>query len=381
MTTTAPLFEKMTLAHGPAWKNRFMLAPLTNTQSHPDGTLSDEEYHWLTLRATGGFGLVMTAASHVQAVGQGFPGQIGAFDDKHIEGLTRLAAGLKAGGAVSSLQLHHAGDRSPADLVGVPVGPSDEADKGVRGLTLAEVEQLRDDFIAAAVRAKKAGFDGVEVHGAHGYIIAQFLSAEINKREDAYGGSLENRARLLFEIVNGIREATGPDFQLGLRLSAERFGLELGEMLTVTKRVFAEQVIDFFDLSAWDVNKEPSDEAFKGQTLVSLFTALDRGRIRLGAAGKIMDAATAVSVLEAGCDFVVIGRGAILRHDFPERVRRDAAYTSPPLPVPEAWLNAQGLSTRFVDYMRAWPNYVAKDGDDTSAYDGLEVTLAAETVS
>ena len=379
--TTAPLFEKMTLPHGPAWKNRFMLAPLTNTQSHPDGTLSDEEYHWLTLRATGGFGLVMTAAAHVQAVGQGFPGQIGAFGDEHIEGLTRLAAGLKAKGAVSSLQLHHAGDRSPADLVGVPVGPSDEADKGVRGLTLAEVGQLRDDFIAAAVRAKKAGFDGVEVHGAHGYIIAQFLSAEINKREDAYGGSLENRARLLFEIVHGIRAATGPDFQLGLRLSPERFGLDLGEMLSVTKRVFAEQVIDFFDLSAWDVNKEPSDAAFKGQTLASLFTALDRGRIRLGAAGKIMDAATAVSVLEAGCDFVVIGRGAILRHDFPERVRRDVAYTSPPLPVPEAWLNAQGLSTKFVDYMRSWPNYLAKDGDDTSAYDDLQVKLEPDTVS
>ena len=70
-----------------------------------------------------------------------------------------------------------------------------------------------------------------------------------------------------------------------------------------------------------------------------------------------------------------------MRHDFPERVRRDAAYTSPPLPVPEAWLNAQGLSTKFVDYMRAWPNYVAKDGDDTSAYDSLEVTLAADAVS
>jgi len=379
--TTAPLFETMTLPHGPAWKNRFMLAPLTNTQSHPDGTLSDEEYHWLTMRATGGFGLVMTAAAHVQAVGQGFPGQIGAFGDEHIEGLTRLAAGLKAKGAVSSLQLHHAGDRSPADLVGVPVGPSDEDDKGVRGLTLAEVEQLREDFIAAAVRAKKAGFDGVEVHGAHGYIIAQFLSAEINKRDDKYGGSLENRARLMFEIVDGIRAATGTDFQIGLRLSAERFGLELDEMLTVTKRVFAEQVIDFFDLSAWDVKKEPADEAFAGQTLVSYFTALDRGKIRLGAAGKIMDAQAAVDLLEAGCDFVVIGRGAILRHDFPERVRRDDAYTSPPLPVPEAWLNAQGLSTRFVDYMRAWPNYLAKDGDDTSAYDDLQVKLEPDTVS
>jgi 2,4-dienoyl-CoA reductase-like NADH-dependent reductase (Old Yellow Enzyme family) len=118
------LFSPLTLARGPAWKNRFMLAPLTNTQSHPDGVLSDVEYNWLTLRAKGGFGLTMTCAAHVQAVGQGFPGQLGAFDDKHLEGLARLAAGIKAHGSVSSLQIHHAGNRSPKELVGTPVCPS-----------------------------------------------------------------------------------------------------------------------------------------------------------------------------------------------------------------------------------------------------------------
>ena len=89
---TASLFDPLPLTHGPAMKNRFMLAPLTNTQSHPDGVLSDEEFHWLTMRAKGGFGLTMTCAAHVQAVGQGFPGQLGVFGDQHLEGLSRLAA-------------------------------------------------------------------------------------------------------------------------------------------------------------------------------------------------------------------------------------------------------------------------------------------------
>ena len=94
------LLSPMTLVRGPAWKNRFMLAPLTNLQSHPDGRLSDEEFHWLTFRANGGFGLVMTCAAHVQRIGKGFPGQLGVFSDDHLPGLTRLAAEIKAEGSV-----------------------------------------------------------------------------------------------------------------------------------------------------------------------------------------------------------------------------------------------------------------------------------------
>ena len=90
------LFQPLSLVRGPQWKNRFMLAPLTNLQSHVDGTLSDDEFNWLTYRATGGFGLVMTCAAHVQRVGQGFPGQLGVFSDDHLPGLTRLAAKIKA---------------------------------------------------------------------------------------------------------------------------------------------------------------------------------------------------------------------------------------------------------------------------------------------
>ncbi len=352
------LFEPLSFARGAPMKNRFMLAPLTNQQSHADGRLSDEEFHWLTMRAQGGFGLTMTAAAHVQAAGQGFPGQVGIFSDDHLEGLTRLATALRAAGSLSAVQLHHAGNRSPKELVGTPLCPSDHAETGARGLTLPEVAQLRDDFIAAAKRAEKAGFDGIEVHGAHGYILAEFLSAEINRRDDRYGGTVENRSRIIFEIIDGIRATCRPDFQIGLRLSPERFGLKLAEIRDVAAEALRQEKIDYLDMSLWDVAKEPVEEEHQGRTLMSYFTDLPRGNVRLGVAGKIMSAKAAVEVLEAGCDFALIGRAAILRHDFPERIRRDAAYVSPSLPVTAQHLRDEGLSTSFVDYMKGWPGFV-----------------------
>ncbi|KQT35332.1 NADH:flavin oxidoreductase [Sphingomonas sp. Leaf412] len=360
----AGLFEPLSLAHGPAWKNRFMLAPLTNQQSHADGRLSDDEHRWLVKRATGGFGLTMTAAAHVQAVGQGFAGQLGIFDDAQLDGLTRLAAAIRAEGSVSSVQLHHAGNRSPAELVGTPVCPSDDPETGARGLTLDEVRRLRDDFIVAATRAESAGFDGVEVHGAHGYILTQFLSADTNRRDDIYGGDLDNRARLLVEIVDGIRSACRADFQIGLRLSPERFGLKLGEIRDVAGIFLRAAAVDYLDLSLWDVTKEAVEEEYQGRPLLDWFTDLPRGNVKLGAAGKIMSGADARAVIAAGCDFAVIGRGAILRHDFPARVRADPDYVSPPLPVTAQHLADEGLGTAFIGYMSGWPGFVATDDAD-----------------
>ena len=111
------LNDKLTFASGQQMKNRFMLAPLTNTQSHEDGVLSDDEYHWLTKRAEGGFGITMSCASHVQDIGKGFPGQLGIFDDKHIDGLTKLTTEIKKHESLAIAQLHHAGMRSPEDLI------------------------------------------------------------------------------------------------------------------------------------------------------------------------------------------------------------------------------------------------------------------------
>ena len=354
------LFEPLTLKRGPALKNRFMLAPLTNTQSHADGKLSDDEFRWLTMRAEGGFGLTMTCASHVQRVGQGFPGQLGCWDDMHIEGLSRLAAAIKAQNSHAVVQLHHAGMRSPAALIGQqPLCPSDDAQTGARALTLAEVHQLRDDFIATARRAEKAGCDGVELHGAHGYVLCEFLSPEINRREDSYGGSLENRSRILFEIIDGVRATCGPNFSLGARLSPERFGLKLEEIAKVAQRLMREDNIEYLDMSLWDVFKEPEEEALKGRSLASFFTSLDRGNVRLGAAGKLTTGEGVRRAMDMGLDYVVIGRAAILHHDLPRRVAADPAFKPTPLPVTPDYLRNEGLGEAFVGYMRSWKGFVA----------------------
>lgn len=347
------LFSPLQLRRGPALGNRFVLAPLTNCQSHADGSLAAEEYDWLTLRAKGGFGLVTTCASHVQACGQGFPNQLGCFDDRHIEGLTRLADGLRAAGAVSSLQLHHAGMRAVPEA-GQSVAPSDDAETGARALTGDEVEQLIADFIAAALRAEKAGFDGVQIHGAHGYILAQFLSPVLNRRTDDWGGSYENRVRLLWRVLDGIHAACGKDFQIGLRLSPERFGLELPEMIRLAGDMLACGKLDYLDMSLWDFRKTPEDQAFAGQSLMALFTNLPRHGTALGVAGKIMTAADCRAALDAGADYAAIGRAGIIAHDMPRRVQADPSYTGPILPVHADLLRDEGVSDVFVSYLRRY---------------------------
>jgi 2,4-dienoyl-CoA reductase-like NADH-dependent reductase (Old Yellow Enzyme family) len=339
-----------------------MLAPLTNCQSHPDGRLSDEEFHWLTFRATGGFGLVMTCAAHVQRIGQGFPGQLGVFGDEHLPGLTRLAAKIRAEGAVSSVQLHHAGLRSPEALIGErPVGPSPDAETNTRELSTGEVEQLTEDFIAAAVRAEKAGFDGVEFHGAHGYILCAFQSPATNRREDRYGGSAENRARILFDIIKGVRERTRPDFQLGIRLSPERFGLVFAEQLALAGRMLASGDLDYVDMSLWDCFKPPVEEAYATKPLIDWFAELPRGATRLGAAGKLMRAADVDRLIAAGADFPILGRAAILHHDYPRHYAADRDFTPISLPVTRDYLAREGLSPKFVEYMNQWKGFVAQD--------------------
>ncbi|MGZ5987951.1 MAG: NADH:flavin oxidoreductase [Rhizomicrobium sp.] len=356
------LFEPMSLPRGPAWKNRFMLAPLTNSQSHDDGRLSDDEYNWLTYRATGGFGLVMTCAAHVQRVGQGFPGQLGIFCDEHLPGLSRLAAAIRAEGAVSSVQLHHAGIRSPAALIGEqPQGPSDNAEFNARAMSEREIEALVEDFIAAAVRAQKAGFDGVELHGAHGYILCAFLSSETNQRTDRYGGSLENRARIVLEITKGVRQRTRPDFQLGLRLSPERFGLRLAEQRAFAAQMLASGDLDFLDMSLWDVFKKPVEAEFAAKPLIDWFTDLPRGQTQLGVAGKLMSVDDCRRVLEHGADFPILGRAAILHHDFPRKAAADPNFRAISLPVTREYLKQERLGPAFIKYMSGWKGFVVQD--------------------
>ena len=361
MSNPARLSDPLTLTRGPAWAHRITLAPLTNWQSQADGSLGEDEYRWLTMRAQGGFALTMTCAAHVQAGGQGFPGQLGAWSDAQLPGLTRLAQGIHAAGSVSSLQIQHSGRRADIKLTAQqPVAPWDDAETGARALSTAEVEQLVQDFIAAALRGERAGFHGVELHGAHGYLLAQLLDAEHNQRGDRYGGSFENRCRMLFEIIDGIRARCGPAFQLGLRLSPERFGITMPESLALAQAVLAGGKLDYLDMSLWDCFKAPQDAAYAGKPLIQHFSELDRGATRLGVAGKIMDTATAQRCLDAGVDFVMIGRGAMLHHDFARRALADAEFRCIERPVSRAYLQGEGLGPAFLQYVAStWPKFVA----------------------
>ena len=364
MTNQTPsLARPLALAHGPAMRNRFMLAPLTNLQSHADGTLGEDEYRWLVMRAEGGFGLTMTCAAHVQRSGQGFAGQLGIWSDDHLAGLARLARGINAQGSLSAVQLQHSGRRALTDLTGSDaVCAWDDAETGARALTTGEVEQLVEDFIVAALRAERAGFNGVELHGAHGYLIGQFLDADNNHRTDRYGGSFENRTRMLLEIIDGIRSRTGPAFQLGLRLSPERFGITIAEARALASRIMLSGQIDDLDMSLWDAFKQPVEPEHHGKPLIAHFTDLPRGNTRLGVAGKIFDAATAQACLDQGADFVLVGRGAILHHDFAARAMASADFRAIERPVTRAHLEREGLGAAFVDYMaKGWRDFVTED--------------------
>ncbi|MCA0132046.1 NADH:flavin oxidoreductase [Winogradskyella alexanderae] len=344
---------------GLSMKNRFMLAPLTNQQSNENGQLSEDEFNWLTLRAKGGFGLTMTCASHVQEIGKGFSGQLGIFSDEHKEGHLRLASKIQSYNSLAVVQLHHAGMRSPFEVIKTKaVCPSDNEKHNARALSIEEVRQLREDFINAAVRAQDCGYDGVEVHGAHGYILTQFLSSKINQREDKYGGSLENRARLLFEIVRGIRKKCGPEFLLGVRLSPERFGMYLSEMKEVSQTLINDYNIDFLDLSLWDCFKTPEEFPDSKLSLLEHVLQLDYKNVKLTVAGNIRTGKDVQKVLDSGVDFATIGRSAILHHDFPKRVIKNPNFEPIKNPVTEGYLLNEGLSKTFINYMRRWEGFV-----------------------
>ena len=347
------LFQPLAFARGPSMPNRIALSPMTTDMARPDGIVGEDERHWIGMRARGGFGHVMTSASYVQPSGKGGAGQTGIWSDDHVEGLAELARVIRAEGAVATLQLHHAGIRAAKRSVPVPVGASDDAATGSRALDTGEVEHLVRDFVAGAQRAERAGFDGVELHGAHGYLLAQFLSAEINQRDDRYGGSLDNRARLIREIIDGVRKACGPGFQLGLRLSPERFGMRIAEMRELASQLMHEGALDWLDLSLWDARKQADEPAFANRRLVDCFTDLPRGSTRLGVAGKVATPRIAAELLDAGVDFVFVGRTAILHHDWALRAR-DPEFTPVPLPVSEDYLAAQGLGPRFIRYMHTF---------------------------
>ncbi len=212
-------------------KNRLIMPPMATNYATKDGQVTERQIEYYAERAKGGIGLVIVEVACVDApVGKGFTGQIRIDDDRFITGLSELAKAIKRHGAKAAIQLHHAGRQTSSRITGhQPVAPSPIAQpdgEQPRALTAEQAGVLVEAFAEAARRAKRAGFDGVEIHGAHGYLISQFLSPLSNHRNDDYGGSLENRARFLLEVIKAARSQVGNDYPLWCRLSAVEMGVD-----------------------------------------------------------------------------------------------------------------------------------------------------------
>jgi len=213
-------------------RNRVVMAPMVVQLGAESGAVTQRTIDYYARRAQGGAGLVIVEATYIAPGGKAFACQLGIDRDALLAGHVDLVEAIHRGGAKAALQIHHGGARAnPALTGGVLVAPSAVAEPGVaavpRALTAQEIEELAGAYARAALRAQRAGYDAVEIHGAHGYLIHGFLSPASNRRSDAYGGSPENRLRFAGMVVRRVREAVGARFPVLFRMSAEGgYGLD-----------------------------------------------------------------------------------------------------------------------------------------------------------
>lgn len=358
----SPLFCPLTFRNGARARNCLAVAPMTNLQSHRDGSLSDAELQWLVRRAAGGFGLVITCAAHVTLDGQGWPGELGVYADHLLPGLTQLAAALRENGALPLVQLFHGGVRAPRQVTGlVPFSASEIPDEpeAPRAASEADLERVIDAFRDAALRAYRAGFAGVELHGAHGYLFGQFLSATLNRRSDDWGGSLAGRARLLRRATQAVRAAVPDSFLVGVRISPEDFGnakgLDLDENLTLAGWL-AEDGIDFLHISLWDAQRNTQKSPTEHP--IPLFRRACPAAVHLMVAGSVWTAAEAESLQARGASIIALGRAAIVNPDWPQLAVNPAWEPRRP-PLTTAELRERALSPVFIDYLRTRKGFIA----------------------
>ena len=351
--------ETWEMRNGLVIPNRSVLAAMTNKQSHADGTLSDEEMRFLLRRAEGGFGLITTAASHVQESGQGWEGEFGVWGDHHLPGLTLLATQLKQHDSKSFVQIFHGGMRSPSSITGQQASSASvnfisESEGSSRRLSTIEVEETISCFVKAAQRCEAAGFDGVELHGAHGYLIAQFLGSNTNRRSDMFGGDVEQRCTFLLRIIRGIREVVSDEFAIMVRLSpvSEEIGITMKDTKQVIDLLIKEK-IDALHISCWDVFEKQDNH----QTITKELCSIYSESIPIVSTGSVWSAADAQFVLDQGAQAVGVARVALPHPDWASLVT-DMAYKPKEAPFTPEELRSADLSPTFVEYMRRWRGFV-----------------------
>ncbi len=331
MTTTS-LFDPFTLTEGMTLRNRVVMAPMTTWAGNDDGTVSDEEDAYYRRRVRD-VGLVLTGCTHVQPSGMGFTREFAAYDDRFIPSLRRLASAAKSGGAPAVLQIFHAGNKAVPDLVPrgeivsasddiVEAGPFTSGQTVARALTDDEVLAVIADFGQATRRAIEAGFDGVELHGAHGFLIQNFFSPHFNRRTDAWGGSLEKRMRFPLEVVREVRRViadyAAKPFVLGYRVSPEEpneGGLRIDDTYQLIDRLI-EAGVDYLHASLSSVLEARPIDAPGGRTIAALIAERVAGRIPFIGAGQVRTPGQAQAAIDAGLSLVAIGQALVINPDW-----------------------------------------------------------------
>ncbi|KAF1022535.1 MAG: NADH oxidase [Paracidovorax wautersii] len=341
MTHAPLLFDRFSFDNGITLRNRVVMTPMTTWSANPDGTVSDQEITYIQARAKE-VGMVITGCTHVTPEGIGFTDEFAAYDDRFIPSLRKLAQAAKSGGAPAILQIFHAGTKAVPELVPngrvvgpstmtVPAGPFNAGGNTAAALTQGEIENIIEAFAEATRRAIEAGFDGVELHGAHGFLIQDFFSPLANQRDDQWGGSLENRLRFPLSIVRAaaqaIKEHADRPFLLGYRISPEEHaegGLRIADTNVLIDRLI-EAGIGYLHASLHDVlNGKPlTDDS--GKTTTQLLIEHVAERVPLIAAGGLKTPAQAQTALASGLSLTALGQGLVMNPNWVTLAKSDRA--------------------------------------------------------
>ncbi|MDP4858239.1 MAG: FAD-dependent oxidoreductase [Desulfobacterales bacterium] len=310
-------------------KNRIVLPPLASFLIEKGGGITDRAVEHYRRRAAGGPAMVIMEACAVSPEGVVSENQARIDSDRLIEGLARIAAAIRAEGAVPAIQIHHAGRQTSAKVIKrLPMAPSPLPCPAIRGdvapLTVEQIQELVDKFADAAVRSREAGFELLEIHGAHGYLINQFLSRYSNIREDGYGGDIAGRTRFALDIIAEIRNRLGSSFPISFKISAQEFvpdGLTVEESIDILK-LLVTAGIDAVQVSAgndstpeWICQPMFMQKACLVESAAAIKKAL---KIPVMAVGRINDPWTADNIIAKGmADLVCIGRGLMADPEMP----------------------------------------------------------------
>lgn len=315
----APLFQPFTLNNGVTVKNRLAVAPMTHFGSLADGLISDQERTFLGNRA-GDMGLFISAATLVQEGGKAFRGQPEATGENCLDSLKETAQIIQKQGAKAILQIHHGGSQAMVELNHRDKISASASEKdGAREASAAEVEELIASFAQAADLALRAGFDGVEIHGANGYLIQQFYSAQSNRRNDQWGGSLENRMRFPLAVVDAVAAVREKhqrnDFIIGYRFSPEEAG-EDGLTMAETGALIdalVQKPLQYLHVSLWEFDKKIRRGGDTAQTRMQFIHDRINGKLPLIGVGNLFTADDILSAFKTGwAEFIALGKTVMI---------------------------------------------------------------------